>query len=154
MSASRPTSSKNAPRNRAGEGLGPRPSELLADRLGAAAALFRMAPAPVALEGIPDARALAELSSLQRRDEEELLARWHHFRDYYRSYLDTMRAREASLKRAVDALSAATGDRSASPKVRSALRICRLRRPPLAKVQAIVAEARALEADQIMTQTS
>ena len=153
MSASRAQSSRNADRIRAAEGLGPRPSELLADRLGAAAALARMT-STLPIEGAPDARALAELSAVQRRDEDALIACWHNFREHYVRYLDIMRAREATLKRALDVLSAATGDRAAPPKVRAALRMCRLRRPPLAKVEALVAEARALDETQIMTQTS
>ena len=137
------------PRVRAAEGIGPRPSELLADRLDAAAALAKLTASRAGLDGDParervDFAALAELASVQRGDEDELLARWHHFRGYYVAYLDVVRAREATLKGALDALATITGERAGDPKVRSALRLCRLRRPPLAKVEALVSEANGL----------
>jgi hypothetical protein len=143
-------------RLRAGEGIGPRVTELLADRLTATAAVARLAVARAPHEAIePDA--LAALASVQRLDEEELIARWRHFRVFYASYLESMRARESTMKRALEALSSHAAARSPDPKLRSALRVCRLRRPPLAKVQALVAEARALQLDagqNTITQTS
>jgi hypothetical protein len=134
-----PAATTSLPRVRATEGIGPRPSELIADRLFAVAALAQVTR-PENAESI-DVEALSKLASEQRRDEEELIQRWDRFRSYYLEYLTALPARQSTLKRALDALSIQAAARAGDPSVRSALRVCRLRRPPLAKVEAIVAAA-------------
>src|SRR5206468_38106 len=67
-------------RVRATEGIGPRPSELIADRLFAVAALAQLTrpqhAAPPSEPSPIDAEALSKLATEQQRDEEELIEQW------------------------------------------------------------------------------
>lgn len=87
---------------------------------------------------ILDGHALVDLASTQERAESELLARWQEFRDYYVVYTRQMQDRERVLREAIAEMEQRRGDAD----TRTSLRLCKLRRPPLAKVQAAVAEAR------------
>jgi hypothetical protein len=126
-------------RHRPSETHAPRPSDRIADRLHLLAAWSLRTGITVRVDGwILDGHALADLAAAQERSEEELLARWQAFRDFYVSYTASMRDREKLLRTAIDEMEQHRHDE----ETRRSLRLCKLRRPPLAKVRAAVAEAR------------
>ncbi len=126
-------------RHRPSERLAPRPSDRIADRLHVVAAWATRANVTLSIDdqtlGGPELFALAEA---QARDETELLHRFASFREFYASYT----ARLATLERVLASAIAEMERRVAEPATRASLRLSRLRRPPLAKVRAVVDEAR------------
>lgn len=129
-------------RHRPSEPFSPRPSDLIADRLRVLAAWATLTGATVSIDGaVFDGAAFERLAELQARDEAQLLEHWRTFRAFYAQYTAARKARETILLAAIAViaeLATARGDGDA----KKALRLCRLRRPPLAKVNALVAEAR------------
>lgn len=112
---------------------------MIADRLHVLAAWALRAKITLTVDGwIVDGHALLDLAEQQTAAESELVARWQAFRDYYVSYTTTTREREQVLRVAIGDMEQRRGDSD----TRKSLRLCKLRRPPLAKVRAAVAEAR------------
>ena len=126
-------------RHRPSEPYSPRPSDLIADRLRVLAAWATMNGTTVTIDGaVFDGAAFARLAEQQACDEADLLEHWRTFRSFYAQYTETLKERETILLGAIEAVSRTHNDVG----TKRALRLCRLRRPPLAKVSAIVAEAR------------
>ena len=126
-------------RHRPSEAFSPRPSDLIADRLRVLAAWATLTRTSITIQRVVfDGPALEQLAEEQARDEAALLQHWSAFRDFYTEYTATLKDREAILLEAIAEVAQMRSDRG----TRNALRLCRLRRPPLAKVQAIVAESR------------
>lgn len=129
-------------RHRPSEAHAPRPSDLLADRLRPIAAWMRARGVSLAMktedgaDQTLDADAVDALVSAQQLAEIELQARFHAFRSYYAEYTEVVRARERVVHAAIAAF-----DRKDDPDARRAMRLSRLRRPPLAKVLALEARA-------------
>jgi hypothetical protein len=126
-------------RHRPSEPYSPRPSDLIADRLRVLAAWATLNATTVTIDGaVFDGAAFEELAEQQARDEVQLLEHWKTFRAFYANYTETLRARETILLAAIAEVSKTRSD----TETKKALRLCRLRRPPLAKVSAMVAAAR------------
>jgi hypothetical protein len=122
-------------RHRPSEAFTPRPSDLIATRLRLAAALVGEANVEFDAEGRRwNAESLQEAAEDQARVEEELVAAFAAFRDIYTRHGELLRVRSALLARATELVA------PIAPK--HELRLCRLRRPPLAKVEVAIAEAR------------
>lgn len=126
-------------RHRPSEPFSPRPSDLLADRLRVLAAWATINAATVTIDGaVFDGAALERLAQEQACDEALLLEHWSRFRSFYAGYTTRLKERESILLAAINEVSRVHSDSG----TKKALRLCRLRRPPLAKVSAFVAEAR------------
>jgi len=126
-------------RHRPSEPYSPRPSDLIADRLRVLAAWATLNGMNVPVDGaVFDGPAFARLAEEQARAEADLLEHWRTFRSFYAQYTETLKEREAILLGAIAEVSRTRTDVA----TKRAIRLCRLRRPPLAKVRAIVAEAR------------
>lgn len=126
-------------RHRPSERLAPRPSDRLADRLHVVAAWATRVRVALRIDDRTlDGPELFALAEAQERDETELLRRFATFREFYSGYTSALSARERVLFTAI----AEMERRAAEPATRAALRLSRLRRPPLAKVRAVVDEAR------------
>jgi hypothetical protein len=127
-------------RHRPSEPISPRPSDLIADRLRVLAAWATKSGTSIEIDGKRfDGAALEALAQSQLMAETELLAHFRVFRGYYVNYTDVLQKRERLLREAIQHLELHR-DNAAT---RTVLRLCKLRRPPLAKVRALVAEARA-----------
>lgn len=122
-------------RHRPSEAFAPRPGDLIASRLQLVAALARAARVTFEVEGTTwDHESLSSAAEDQSRVEAELLSAFAAFRDVYTRHGELHRVRSAVLAKATEAV---------SPMVtKNEARLCRLRRPPLAKVQVAIAEAR------------
>ncbi len=126
-------------RHRPSEPFSPRPSDLIADRLRVLAAWATINATTVTIDGaVFDGTAFERLAQEQACDEALLLEHWRKFRDFYAGYTARLKERESILLAAITEVSRMRSDTG----TKKALRLCRLRRPPLAKVSAIVAEAR------------
>lgn len=126
-------------RHRPSEPHSPRPSDMIADRLHILAAWALRTKVTLTVDGwIVDGHAMLDLAAQQARAEDELVARWQEFRDHYVSYTTTTREREKVLRTAIAAMEQHRGDDA----TRKSLRLCKLRRPPLAKVRDAIAQAR------------
>ena len=126
-------------RHRPSEPYSPRPSDLIADRLHILAAWALRTGVSLTIDGwIVDGHGLLDLAEQQARAEEELIARWQAFRDHYVAYTATTKERDEVLRVAIGEME----QRRSDGETRKSLRLCKLRRPPLAKVRAAVAEAR------------
>lgn len=126
-------------RHRPSERLAPRPSDRIADRLHVVAAWATRTRSVVEIDGLAlDGQALFAVAAAQERDETALLARFATFRELYESYTATVADRERVLFAAI----AQMEQHASEPATRASLRLSRLRRPPLAKVRAVVEEAR------------
>jgi len=126
-------------RHRPSEPYSPRPSDLIADRLRVLAAWATLNATTVTIDGaVFDGAAFEELAEEQARDEAQLLEQWKTFRAFYAQYTETLKQREMILLAAIAEVVKTRSDSG----TKKALRLCRLRRPPLAKVNALVAEAR------------
>ena len=126
-------------RHRPSEPHAPRPSDRIADRLHILAAWSLRTGITVRVDGwILDGHALVDLATAQERSEEELIAKWQAFRDFYVGYTSATRERDRVLQAAIDQMERLRAD----AETRTSLRLCKLRRPPLAKVRAAVEEAR------------
>jgi len=126
-------------RHRPSEPFSPRPSDLIADRLRVLAAWATLTGATVTIDGaVFDGPAFERLAEAQARDEALLLEHWRTFRGFYGDYTRTLKEREAILLAAISEVARTRSDSG----TKKAIRLCRLRRPPLAKVSAIVAQAR------------
>lgn len=126
---------RDAHRHRRSEEFAPRPSDLIADRLRVLAAWALRHGATVDVDGARlDGAALEQIAHAQSLAESELATWWKGFRGYYTSYSEVLRERERLLFRAIAELEALRADADA----RRTLRLCKLRRPPLAKVREAV----------------
>jgi hypothetical protein len=122
-------------RHRPSEAFTPRPGDLIANRLQLVAALARPANVTFEAEGTTwNHESLSAAAEDQARVETELLAVFAAFRDIYTRHGELHRVRTAVLAKATEVLSTTAS--------KNDLRLCRLRRPPLAKVQVAIAEAR------------
>lgn len=127
----------NKTRHRASEPFAPRPGDRIADRLHLVAAWATRVAAILNVDGAPFAAAeIAALAREQERDEQQLLERFQAFREFYAHYNETLRAREPVLFAGIAEMERRRGE----PETRRAMRFCKLRRPPLAKVRAAVEE--------------
>lgn len=125
-------------RHRPSEPHSPRPSDKIADRLHILAAWALRTGVTLRVDGwILDAHAVVDLAAAQERSEAELIAKWQAFRAFYVDYTRVTADRERVLRTAMEQMQQ-HGDGDS----RKALRLCKLRRPPLAKVRAAVEEAR------------
>lgn len=132
-------------RHRPSAALAPRPGDLIAGRWHALAAFARITAVTETLDGkVFDADAIQSIATSQQLAEDELCARWRAFRDYYVQYTEVVREREDLLRRVVECLA----ERHRDVRSRDALRLCRLRKPPLAKIDALVAESRRQDAER------
>ncbi|MGZ3420720.1 MAG: hypothetical protein ACXVEF_27285 [Polyangiales bacterium] len=122
-------------RHRPSEPFTPRPSDLIATRLRLVAALVREAKLEFEAEGTRwNGESLQEAAEDQARVESELVAGFTAFREIWARHGELHRVRSAALARATELVT------PMAPK--HELRLCRLRRPPLAKVEIAIAEAR------------
>ncbi|MBI2389014.1 MAG: hypothetical protein HYV09_05290 [Deltaproteobacteria bacterium] len=134
-----PVRDRDANRHRRSEPFAPRPSDLIADRLRVLAAWALRRGATVDVDGtLLDGAALDRIAQAQSLAESELATWWKGFRGYYSSYGEVLRERERLLHRAIAELEALRADADA----RRTLRLCKLRRPPLAKVREAVEGSR------------
>jgi hypothetical protein len=122
-------------RHRPTEPFAPRPADLIATRLRLVGALLRAANASVEVDGITWTGAmLEELADDHARIERELAEKFADLRAIYIRHDELTRIRRIVLERAIEV----AADKAPKPHVR----MCRLHRPPLAKVHAAIAEAR------------
>jgi hypothetical protein len=129
------SSSRRSPRDHVLETLAPRRSDRIADRLRVLAAVLRSRGTVLEDEARAlDGDALEAMANAQREAEEELSARFVAFYEYYATYRALLDERRNILQRGIEVLSAAHRD----PEARRALRLCRLHRPPVATVRAMV----------------
>jgi hypothetical protein len=122
-------------RHRPSEAFAPRPGDLIASRVQLIAALVRAARVTFEAEGTTwDHDALSAAAEKQAQIEAELLAVFAAFREVYMRHAELHRLHSSVIARATETLSTKAS--------KNDLRLCRLRRPPLAKVQVAIAEAR------------
>lgn len=122
-------------RHRPSEPFSPRPGDLLAERLRLLATVVRRTGVVVDVDGVPwDADALDRIVEAQAIAEAELNARFRAFQQFYAAYTPVLRERERVLHGAIAWFDA----RDLGPTVKASIRMCKLRRPPLAKVRSLV----------------
>ncbi len=126
---------RDATRHRPSEPFSPRPGDFVAERLRVLAAVVRRTGATVEVDGVPwSADALDRIVEAQAIAEAELRARFRAFQELYAAYTPVLRERERLLHGAIAWFDA----RDLGPEVRASIRLCKLRRPPLAKVRRVV----------------
>lgn len=132
-------SERDASRHRPSEPFSPRARDLIADRLHLLSALLDASGTSFDLDGLRwDGEALARIAQDQERLENELLESFRAFREIYAAHTAARALHLRVLETGIETVARADADRRRA----AALRLCRLQRPPLAKVHAAIAEAR------------
>jgi len=125
-------------RLRALESLTPRPGDRIAHRIRALAAWAKNAGATTEVAGLRvDAEILHTIADKQSTAEDELIARYEALRTLYPEHVELTRKHESLMRSAIEGFERARGDEA----TRRALRLCKLRRPPLAKIRAMTEAA-------------
>jgi hypothetical protein len=146
MSIARKLSGRSKPRHRPSERVAPRPSDFISNRILGLAAWMSRRGIRVEIESVAhDGHSLGALAEAHAKAEDELSTRFSVLRQWWIEHEHRTRAHEALLLRVLEAL---PSELDAEGKV--AVRLARLRRPPLAKVRALVrpAEAEAHRTDE------